>query len=110
GQAYPSFIAGKPQRFGDEDELGSVVQTGLRHQSFADYFASGDQWRWWGVSSFVIQRDAFTRAGGFTEEFVNGEDADLALKLGVAPGFIQITSPATFAYREHELSAIKNLE
>ena len=30
-----------------------------------------------------------------------GGRADLALKLGVAAGFVQITAPATFAYRVH---------
>ena len=48
--------------------------------------------------------------GGFTDEHVNGEDADLALKLGVAPGFVQITNPVTFAYREHQVSEVKNLQ
>jgi GT2 family glycosyltransferase len=70
-------------------------------ETFADYYASGDQWRWFGVSSFVIRRDAIVAAGGFTDDAVNGEDADLAMKLGVAPGFVQIKSPATFGYRDH---------
>jgi hypothetical protein len=74
-------------------------------EPFADYLSSGDKWRWWGVSSFVIRRDAFQAAGGFASRHTNGEDADLALRLGVVPGFIQITTPATFAYREHRDSA-----
>jgi hypothetical protein len=28
------------------------------------------------------------------------EDADLAMTLGTAPGFVQVTSPATFGYRQ----------
>ena len=48
-------------------------------------------------------------SGGFTGEWVNGEDADLALRLGVASGFVQISSPETFAYREHDDSAMKDL-
>jgi len=62
-----------------------------------------------GASSFVIRRDAFLSAGGFTNESINGEDADLALRLGTLPGFVQVTSPSTFAYREHEVSLMKNL-
>src|SRR5262249_59236343 len=48
--------------------------------------------------------------GGFTSERVNGEDVDLTLRLGVAPGFVQITAPVTFAYREHPASLMKDAE
>lgn len=110
----PSFIAAKPLSFSDDRELASIatcaIETKIEKERFGDYFAAGDQWRWWGVSSFVIRRDAFEAAGGFVNEWVCGEDADLALRLGVAPGFIQIKAPATFAYREHEASATKNLD
>jgi hypothetical protein len=78
-------------------------------EQFIDYLASGDKWRWWGASSFVIRRDAFAAVGGFTDTWVNGEDADLALRLGEAPGFVQITAPATFGYREHPASAAQDL-
>ena len=82
----------------------------LSVQYFSDYFASADEWRWFGTSSFVIKYDAFRRTGGFSGRWVNGEDADLALRLGTAPGFVQIEAPATFAYREHEMSATKDIQ
>lgn len=107
---YPSFIAGRPHQFSDANDLETIsdtVYTEVRSQQFADYIASGDQWRWWGASSFLIRRDAFAAVGGFTDEWINGEDADLALRLGVAPNFVQITAPVTFAYREHAASAMK---
>jgi len=97
----PAFLAGKPHVFSDETALGLVKPESPTTEKFQDYLASGDEWRWWGVSSFVIRKDAFIGAGGFMEDRVNGEDADLALRLGVAPGFVQITAPATFAYRDH---------
>jgi GT2 family glycosyltransferase len=97
----PAFIVARPFRFSDESTLPSAKQEPLSILEFADYYASGDEWRWYGVSSFIIRRDALTAAGGFTDGAVNSEDADLALKLGDAPGFVQITAPATFAYREH---------
>jgi hypothetical protein len=106
----PSFLAGKPQVFSDTHEVQKVVRDVVRTERFADYLASGDHWRWWGVSSFVIRRDAFAAAGGFTKESVYGEDADLALRLGEAPGFVQIMDPVTFAYREHTVSAMKDLK
>lgn len=97
----PAFLAGKPHVFSDEADLSSIKRLPPTAEQFRDYFASGDEWRWWGVSSFVVRRDVFIAAGGFIEDRVNAEDADLALKLGAAPGFVQITTPVTFAYREH---------
>jgi GT2 family glycosyltransferase len=106
----PSFVAGRPYQFSDQHELDKAISCAARTEWFVDYLASGDQWRWWGVSSFVVRRDAFVAVAGFTSEWVNGEDADLALRLGVAPGFVQITAPVTFAYREHAASATKDLK
>jgi GT2 family glycosyltransferase len=107
-QSKPAFIAGKPFRFAHMNELATARDERLATERFADYYSSADQWRWWGASSFIIRRDAFQAAGGLTDEWINGEDADLAMRLGVAAGFVQITAPATFGYREHTLSAMKD--
>jgi glycosyltransferase involved in cell wall biosynthesis len=106
---YPSFVVGKPHIFCERDDLAKVQCTSTRTEMYPDYLSSGDQWRWWGVSSFVIRRDAFERRGGFAEDRVNGEDADLALRLGVEPGFVQIFAPETFAYLEHSGNVTKDL-
>jgi len=53
--------------------------------------------------------DEFRSVGGFAEEPINGEDSDLALKLGEARGFAQITNPPTFGYREHDANVTANL-
>lgn len=106
----PAFVAGKPARFRQPDELKSMTKEQLETAEFSDYLVSGDAWRWWGASSFVIRRDAFQAANGFADEWINGEDADLALRLGCASGFVQITSPTTFGYRDHAVSAMKNLD
>ena len=37
----------------------------------------------------------------FRVDLKNGEDSDLALRIGTSRGFVQITAPVTFAYREH---------
>jgi GT2 family glycosyltransferase len=105
----PAFISGKPYRFDSEDGLGKVAPEEANVTKFADYLASGDEWRWWGVSSFVLRTDALRAAGGFTEKNMNGEDADLALKLGAAAGFVQVLSPFTFGYREHSASVMRDL-
>jgi glycosyltransferase involved in cell wall biosynthesis len=104
-----AFLAGKPCVFSDDRDLELVKREVLKIERFADYLSSGDQWRWWGVSSFVIRREMFIGVGGFLEERVNSEDADMALRLGVAPGFVQITSPTTFAYRVHAANVKDNL-
>lgn len=106
----PAFIAGSPFMFSGVTDLRSVAESSVMVHSFSDYLSSGDQWRWWGVSSFVVRRDAFESVGGFADEWINGEDADLAMKLGVASGFVQITQPATFGYRSHETNETKNAE
>jgi hypothetical protein len=97
----PAFLAGRPHRFGAGKVGGAVEEGGARWASFADYLASGDRWRWYGVSSFVLSRRCFLKAGGFAPKFRVGEDADLSLRLGAEPGFVQVLAPATFGYREH---------
>jgi glycosyltransferase involved in cell wall biosynthesis len=97
----PVLLVGKPHIFGAgmlNDELENCEPEWTR---FRDYLASGDQWRWFSVSSFVLARRSFLEIGGFSSSFFVGEDADLILRLGVEPGFVQIAAPATFGYREH---------
>ena len=98
----PSFMAGKPFEFSIKAQISRVAAESLSTLHFNDYLESGDEWRWHGVSSFVVKRDAFQSAGGFVDGRINSEDADLALRLGTAKGFVQITSPYTFAYRLHD--------
>ena len=98
----PAFIAGKPFRFCADTELSAAVHDKTRSELFPDYLASGAEWRWWGVSSFVVRSDAFRSVTGFATEIITGEDADLALRLGEVRGFVQVTAPFTFAYREHD--------
>ena len=102
----PSFLAGEPYLFSDEQEIGDVPRENPSADAFPDYLASGDAWRWWGASSFVVRRTALHEADGFTDRWVNAEDADLTLRLGTAPGFVDVHSAPTFAYREHEGTAM----
>lgn len=108
-QGAPAFLTGKPFHFRDKVELSGVTQSALAINSFPDYLASSAEWRGWGVSSFVIRADAMRTCGGFMEANLNCEDLDLALKLGVAKGFVQITSPATFGYRSHATNVTADL-
>lgn len=100
-QKQPAFIAGKVVQFRDEPDLDGITEATLQTLVFPDYLASGDEWRWYGLSSFVMRRDLINSVGGFPQEAINGEDSDLALRMGTAPGFVQIIAPVMFAYREH---------
>ena len=107
----PAFVAGKPVVFSGAvptNATNARVQTA----EFADYFSSGDEWRWFSASSFVIRRDAVLAVGGFTpapvSKQISGEDTDLTMRLGTSPGFVQIRAPITFAYREHDANLVKD--
>ena len=97
----PTFIAGKPAVFHDASQLTAHVETPVQALTFPDYYASGEEWRWYSASSFVIRADAFRQVGGFAPVWINGEDADLAMRLGTLGGFVQVAAPATFGYRDH---------
>jgi hypothetical protein len=107
--SLPAFVAGKPRLFTDNATL-SVTSASLRVQVFRDYYASSDDWRWYGTSSFVARADAIAAVGGFTDEWINCEDADLAMKLGTSPGFVHLCDPVTFGFREHPGTATGNLD
>jgi len=102
-----AFIAGRPFRFRKSEELERVSREQAQWEVFPDYLASGDTWRWWGCSSFVIKRETFLEVKGFADVWINGEDADLAMRLGGHGAFVQVTSPVTFGYREHQVSEMK---
>lgn len=97
----PALVVGKPQVFGRTEDLRKIDDAPCTVTAFSDYYASGDEWRWYGASSFVIRADAFRAVGGFAPVWINGEDADLAMRLGTSAGFVQVTSPMTFGYRDH---------
>jgi hypothetical protein len=97
----PIFIAGKPRVFSAAADSRAIVETPVNIAAFADYYASGREWRWYSASSFVIRADAFRSVAGFTAVRINGEDADLAMRLGIAGPFVQVVAPLTFGYREH---------
>lgn len=103
----PAFVAGCPFVFERKEQVDAVAKGHLQTLRFADYLESGEQRRWWGVSSFVVKKSLFDRVRGFASEFVNGEDADFVMKCGTEPGFVQVVCPFTFGYRKHEANITK---
>ena len=104
----PVFIAGKPAIFQEPSKLRTVSEVPAATERFADYLASGDEWRWYSTSSFVVRAEAFRAVGGFAADWINGEDADLAMRLGTAGLFVQVTAPPTFGYRDHGASLVSH--
>ena len=119
-QNSPAFIAGAPLIFENQAQWDAAVEhpraapdltvaQTTRLEAFADYLASGDVWRWFSVSSFVMRRD-LVGDKRFSADQINGEDIDFTLQMGVEPGFVDVQSPPTFGYRRHPESAMANRE
>ena len=109
-EKFPGFVVGCPYVFETSSQFQAVAQGHLQTKTHSDYLASGDERRWWGVSSFVVKKSLFEKVGGFASEFVNGEDADFVMKCGTEPGFVQVVCPLTFGYRKHEANITKAFE
>lgn len=107
----PSLILGRPTLFRDEAELAEVNGPG-RHISrrFQDLYTRLCQGGLWlGAGGTVIRRDVIMRIGGHHTKRFNAPDTDLLLKAGTAPGFVELISPPTFAYRQHSGNVAYNV-
>jgi hypothetical protein len=97
----PSLLVGKILDFSDPSEIADVAlqkPVGLAFDCFLDahrhdFFASANM--------MVISREIFSTVGGFSEERINAEDHDLALRICTSPGFVQVTDPITIGRRLH---------
>lgn len=97
----PSLLFGKMRRFEGEAEFATTPELPLEVRAWPDYLAAGPSLYWYGISAFVIRRDVLPPGQGFPDTRINGEDLDLILRLGVAPGFVEVLNPITYGYREH---------
>lgn len=96
-ETLPAIIFSKPHFFDFISTL-SVLETPYDSNCFKDYYASSNEWRWWGASSFVI-RNSLCKQNYFREDLFLGEDAEFILRIGCNNPLLQINSPATFCYR-----------
>ena len=101
----PAILAGRLINFHDTSELEGIVRSKVRGEGFGDYLQSCGKGYFVGSGAAVLRKDLFLAAGGFTTERINCEDHDLILRLGTAPGFVQILDPVTLAWRRHAGSA-----
>jgi glycosyltransferase involved in cell wall biosynthesis len=104
----PDLIAAKLKLFWNDKELAMVKREPLRVEAFPDYYAASLKRYFVSAGMMVVRRDAFKKVGGFTERRIYAEDCDLALRFGLAEGFVQIIAPVTFGYRQHANNASKD--
>lgn len=104
----PAFITGKEISFSDDTELESIQFDSVKLDFFQDYYSSSKQPLWLLPGGVVVKSNVLREVGGFTNKWINGEDSDLWLKLGITKGFVCIQSSPVLAYRRHDNSAISN--
>ena len=97
----PSLLFGKMRRFEGETEFAATPELSLEVRGWQDYLSAGPSLYWYGISAFAIRRDLLPPGQGFPNTRINGEDLDLILRLGAAPGFVELLNPITYGYREH---------
>jgi len=106
----PSLLFARFADFAGPAELGTITSLDSPGGfAFDCYLASAEQGYFVGAGMMVIARTAFERVGGFAEGHLNAEDHDLALRLGDAPGFVQVAAPVTLAHRIHSQNAMGNV-
>jgi glycosyltransferase involved in cell wall biosynthesis len=102
----PAFTCGCGSSFAARSSLLETATPALQLTRYPDYFASGAEPIWIGTCSVAVKTTALREVGGFPKENWNAEDADLWMKLGVAPGFLRIKSPPVFSHRLTPNSAV----
>ena len=106
----PAYVCGSFIQFAEERDLAGVIREPAAFERFANYFSTWPRQLVIGAGMMAVRRDVFLESGGFAEAAINGEDHDLSLKLGLAPGFVQIVKPATLAWRMHGASVTRDLQ
>ena len=82
-------------------EAPEAVEGPAEGRVYPDFLAAAPDGVFAGAGMMVVERKAFLAAGGFAEDRLNAEDHDLALRLGTAAGFVQVTAPVIVAHRVH---------
>jgi glycosyltransferase involved in cell wall biosynthesis len=107
----PSFVAGRGVALSDfRDPL--ELRHPFRSEQYADMLSAcrGTMPPVGGTSSIAVKAKCIRDLGGFCEEFLNGEDTDLWLRLGSRSNFVRIQDPVLFAQRYPENRMTSNLE
>jgi hypothetical protein len=101
GHSIPLAEAGHAPKVNGQFEL-------VCYENFFDAWRQGHGFK--GTPGLAINTRAFKSVGGFQPRFVNGEDQDLCLRLGVAPVAVQVTTPPVFLHRAHDEHVSRNFK
>ncbi len=106
---YPSLLIGDGFSFTNEVELQECLASNFDFDKFGDYFESARSGFFCACAGgTVVLATKAREVKGFFPMRYNASDQDFVYKLGAVPGFIHITAPNTFAYRQHESNIVKN--
>ncbi len=101
------FLFASFMDFVEEEPTASYSEPNV--EIFDDFLASSRRTLYAGAGMLLVEREAFLEVQGFATDGLNGEDHDLALRLGVLPRFLAIHSPVVVAHRIHSTNAMANI-
>jgi len=99
--ARPSLLSGCLAEFRDGDARLSDEGASFVSRRFETYFAAAAEGIYVGTCHLAVRRELLVTSGGFDEAIRVAEDHDFVLRLGSAPGFVEIKSPPSVARRRH---------
>ena len=105
----PAILSGKLIEFSEASDLETIADEGIAADVFTNYLAASRTIKFVGSNNMVLRRDVFFGSGGFVDGRLNCEDHDLMLRLGLAPGFVQVLAPTTLGWYRHAASETSDL-
>jgi glycosyltransferase involved in cell wall biosynthesis len=92
-----------------DKDVSSTLRSSVSYRRFDSYFDTPDRMICGAGMIGAIPRDCIRDVGGFSEDMLNAEDRDLALRMADRLGFVVIDSPPTLLCREHADQATKDI-
>jgi hypothetical protein len=97
----PGLIIATFHKFQDESEFAGITAGSFNAEVWDDHLQSAAA-RYRLLMVFAIRMDLMRECGGFVEENdVAADGQDLFLRIGTAKGFVYISAPTVYAYRQH---------
>lgn len=105
----PSMLVASFVEFSDRCPKFSLGCHEFRAEYFDNYLEAGGREVYVGAGRLVVRAPIFHNGDGFKKDFLCAEEHDLALRLGLAPGFVSVLSPTVLAVRQHTGSASSSI-
>lgn len=102
----PSIIGGCHIDISKSSDIETVKERPCEDIYYKDYLDTARDAVWLGTCGTVIKKNVLKGGQSYISADINGEDSDLWLSLGTAPGFVFINDPPLFAYRRRNDSRI----